>query len=422
MNLYQKINDYLLRYYPSIWITRVHLFLPIGILLFFVLFGINVFLFPYNVADNFPDTEVGTFLMLIPVLIYLVYWFVFQARYNVEKSGGKLTITQEYLNFTIYYTIYSLALLLILVYSLSSNYKVAHAVSPQELQQDIVILNRGNAVFRGNENSFYKEGKDYVFVTNNYYEPGYSEYYTSSYYPDYEKSVHKVRLEEDELIEVVENFKKVYNKYTNNTITKSAEEIILARLTAQDYISLLPESRYQNSPNYKLGKIERLHYKGWAYPYLQNDFLKLFSALIALLALLTWIFKQIEWRAFVFGMVAILLTPLLLVIMGVVIFKALRLEDYTGFVLGILAYVVLGSIIFTKGIKSKEKNRLALVSTLYLHFFIPFLPFFVWGFFQHKFLRDELDIIYFIGWAIGLLSIGIFKYIYKNIRLKPSKY
>ena len=102
MKLYQNLNNYLLRNYPNIWITRIHLFAPIAVIIFLVLFGLNL-LVGQNLNSDITRIEDSIPLMIIPILIYLVYWFVFQARYNVEKSGGKLTLFQDYINYFSYF-------------------------------------------------------------------------------------------------------------------------------------------------------------------------------------------------------------------------------------------------------------------------------------------------------------------------------
>jgi hypothetical protein len=127
MKLYQNLNNYLLRNYPNIWITRIHLFVPIGLAIFLILFGLNV-LIGYDLQADVPNNESPIFLMIIPMLVYLVYWFVFQARYNVEKSGGKLTLFQDYINYFSYFLIFLLSFLVIMAIPLSNSYKVAHSV------------------------------------------------------------------------------------------------------------------------------------------------------------------------------------------------------------------------------------------------------------------------------------------------------
>ena len=139
MKLYQDLNNYLLRNHPNIWITRIHLFVPIALAIFFLIFGLNV-LIGHNLQSEIPRSENSIFLMIIPLLIYLVYWFVFQARYNVEKSGGKLTLFQDFLNYFSYLIIGFFSFMIIMAIPLSNDYKIAHSISKDELKKDVKLL------------------------------------------------------------------------------------------------------------------------------------------------------------------------------------------------------------------------------------------------------------------------------------------
>src|SRR5690606_24337205 len=118
--------------------------------------------FSYNQKNPLPDSSLGVSLMIIPVIVFTVFWFVYQSRYNVEKSGGRLSIGMEYMNFFIYFLIYSVAFLMVLVIPLSNYTKVYLKVNPTEIKEDIKHLNKGNTIF------FMMEAV--VDLKNGYYE------------------------------------------------------------------------------------------------------------------------------------------------------------------------------------------------------------------------------------------------------------
>ena len=133
MKLFKKIDSYLLHYYPNIWITRIHQFLPIGLLPIAGIFLINVFVIGYDVRDDISYGEQGIFILIIPVLVYVVFWFVLQSRYNVEKSGGKLSVLYEYMNYFIYFLIFLVAFSILYVLPVSTAYKMKVSINEEQI-------------------------------------------------------------------------------------------------------------------------------------------------------------------------------------------------------------------------------------------------------------------------------------------------
>lgn len=413
MKLYHKINDYLLYNHPNIWVTRIHLFLPIGLLILLGVLGVNIFMFPYNIKEPLSSGDGGFWLMVIPVLIYLVYWFIFQARYNVEKSGGKLSIFQEYLNYFSYFAIYSIALLLVLIIPLSTDYKIMTSISESEYREDLNALNLGHEVVN-KIGSLTKNGNLYSFQTSNYIY-------------DYSKNSNayqNIKVNERELITIIQNFNNSFNKYTKEKITLSPQQIIYKNLKeevnneydeyASDYCDRYP---YYDAPRYKLEKISKLKNNGFLFK--DKGAMQAFSMLIALCSLITWIFKQMHWKEFVFGAIAVALTPLVLGIIGLIMYSIFRFDDETGLALILLAYAIAFFSVI-KGLMENGKSTFKLVTTIYLHFYLPLIPIFIYGIMDIHLRRINFDTIFIVGWVIGLLSIGIFKLIYKKYRFLPA--
>ncbi|MBK6527889.1 MAG: hypothetical protein IPG07_21460 [Crocinitomicaceae bacterium] len=71
MKLFKKLDNYLLHHYPSIWITRIHSFLPIGVGIAGLLYLITLTI-GWSPKDEMPQDLIPIVLMIIPVLIYLV--------------------------------------------------------------------------------------------------------------------------------------------------------------------------------------------------------------------------------------------------------------------------------------------------------------------------------------------------------------
>lgn len=409
MKLYQKLNNYLLRNHPNIWITRIHLFVPIGLAIFFLIFGLNS-LSGYDLHSPIPDGENSIFLMIIPVLIYAVYWFVFQARYNVEKSGGKLSLFHDYINYFSYFLIFLISFLIIMVIPFSNSFKVAHSVSKVELQKDIEVLNMGHSIF--NESNIDS-------VSNNGY-----VYFRTSQYGSYRenRTNHYFTVKEAELESVAENYKKTYNKYADeySKIDESVNELMRFALTTE-HLSV-PYNGWRSSVSYKIENIYSMHKNGWYDEFMTVEVFMILGGFLAMFALLVWIFKQIFWKHYVFGLVAMFLTPLFIAIVGLLFFEMFNFDEEFAFFLVFLTYLIFAIKVIV-GINSPQRNNSAIVMAMYLQLALPFLPILIIASSNSNFryIEDNFGLVYAISWIVGLLSIASFKYIYKRLSILPSK-
>ena len=97
----KRIDAYLLKNYPNLWITNVHFAL-------FYVIVLNVLLYAataasgYSLTDPIPDVETPFALMILPAVLVFVFWFIKQARYNVDKNFGKSKLVHDYQNFFVY--------------------------------------------------------------------------------------------------------------------------------------------------------------------------------------------------------------------------------------------------------------------------------------------------------------------------------
>ncbi len=422
MKFYNKINNYLLRNHPNIWITRVHLFAPIGLLIALVLFVVNGLLIPYNLNSNLPDPGWAVVIMIIPVLVYLVYWFVFQARFNVEKSGGKLTLFQEYLNYFIYFFIFLIALLIIVAIPISNELKIHNSISKEDFNKDLEVLNLGNAVVNNNYSLSPLDNNTYSFYQKNYMD----DYYYSEY--DYANSNdgEEIKVTKASLTNIIDNYYKAINKYSHSYKSYSVDDIIYNNLNGSlngDYeYDYYYYDYYNDSPSSKIYRIKRLHNKGWYGDFNEKEVYYIFGILLAVLSLFVWIFKQIHWKNFMFGIISLALTPIFVAILFFFMYEIFRFSEEFGLGLIILGYILFG-IIVGLGYNSKIKQNFAIVIGMYLQLFLPFLPLFIWVLMDYRWYRvdENLDLVYLLGWIIGLTSIAVFKYIYRKMETVPAK-
>lgn len=436
MKFFKKIDDYLLHYLPSVWVTRVHSFLPIGIAIILIIYLGNLAI-GWNPKGERPESEWFVLVMIIPVLVYLVYWFIFQSRYNVTKSGGKLTILQEYINFLLYACVITVAFFIILVIPYSNDQKMALAIGHDEVKLDIEYLNDGNSIVN-DEGGFIALSNNTYQVTESQFVGNY--YYDDYYYADSQISTENLVLTKRQVLERIENYIASYNKYTFNTIKRSSEMILADRVNDEvPYESYDYYGSYGGSWNVssKVSKIRRLHensgFSVWKEPW----FWKMAFAFIGWLALLVWIFKQMNLRHFVFGFISLCLTPIVGGILGAIIYgifyssyRSSNIEDVF-FMLILLAYAI-GAFIFLRGYKQDKLNQTAYVTSMYFNFWMPILPLFMYltvtsfnqntyyGYYREQILGyDTEDALYLFCMITGLASIALFKPVYSKFRSLP---
>ena len=557
MKLYKKIDNYLLHHFPNIWITRIHVFLPIGLVVMAIVYLINVYVIGWDVSQNIPDYT-GVPTLIIPVLIFLIAWFVYQSRYNVEKSGGKLSILGEYFNYFIYFLVFSTALLLVTSIDYTNDVKVLNTINDKEFVKDIKNLNRGNSVmnypgelialengnylfpnkmmidnnrFRmrffdsknytrfnlndkaefGFENSFKYSNKVSYYVISTDKEDFKKNNYNNIYYKNvvnnypenivydtveffsnsthrrkyclskeefdekilakeifkYSRKLYKydneyvyddyyqVNQNEDnyyfrneftevsklELEKIITNYKNSYNKFVTSDIyiDAKAEGVISSNLKGVSVNELFYSKGYNGkkyfyNKGYVKNKVDdmswvfRNNYSAFYYNYFDGGIYKVFLIFLLYLALLVWIFKQIKWRSYMFGLISLALTPMVFGLISFIFHQLFRVKMFSiGFVL--FLYLVVFIKVFL-GYNSKRKNKSSIVFAMYLQFFLPLLPiiilFFMESFYRkHKmydylFFENWYNTVYWSGLILGLLSIMIFKPIYKKMSLLPN--
>ncbi|MBI3135904.1 MAG: hypothetical protein HYZ14_14595 [Bacteroidetes bacterium] len=431
MKLFKKLDNYLLHYYPTIWITRIHSFLPIGLGIALVLFLITLSV-GWNPKNELPDNVIPVVLMIIPVLIYLVYWFIFQSRYNVAKSGGRMPLSFEYLNFFSYLLVFFMAFLIISAIPLANYQRVKNAIDTEKFAGEMEMLNNGNTlVFGASEITFNDNGTISYYRSEFTYQTYFYDY-DYEYYPEY-GAPGPITVSRNQAEQIISDFIKVYNTYSNYPITRSSSEILTDQENgnASDFLYNDPYY-YDNSwdVQYKLSQIStRMNY-GWFAEYAEPWFWKIVCGIMAFLAMLVWIFKQMNLRQFVYGFITICLTPLLIAIIGVILFELLQIrnnEEVAVSTIALLLYMLFATITIRTYLASTLNNA-GYVITMYLQFFLPLLPLFAWMFFfdtTYYDYTDNLDYVmnflYWSGWVIGVLSIAVFKPLYSKFRSLPSK-
>jgi hypothetical protein len=290
---------------------------------------------------------------------------------------------------------------------LSNNYKVSHSIDKQELQDDIDILNTGYSVF--NQNNQVKENdREHKF-------------YITNQYGNYKSDNYKV-IKVNTLNDLAQDYKNTHNKYADHYSQMEHSNAYLVSLALSDEKLPSEYNGWRSSVSYKINNINRMHQNGWYLGYTDSIAIMVLAGFLAMFALLVWIFKQIFWKHYVFGLVSMFLTPMFIAIIGLIFFEIFRFEEDTAFMLVFLTYFIFAvKVIVSLG--AKERNNSAIVMAMYLQLALPFLPVFILASSNSRFryLEDNMLDVYIVSWIVGLLSIAAFKYVYKRLSILPSR-
>ena len=307
-----------------------------------------------------------------------------------------------------------LSFMLLMAIPLSNAYKLSKAVTDTELNNDIINLNKGRGIFHLN---YHIEKNDEIIKLRA------SNEYGNQFYNKENVVAANLSLTESEFETLTKNYIQSFNRYANSKIQLSTKELMALAFTNDE----LPSDQswnWRKNVHYKIDEIQRLKYEGWYYEFTDNEGFMVLGGFLAMFALLVWIFKQIFWKYYVFGFVAILLTPMLIGLVGLIFFEVFDFNEENVFGLVYLAYFAVFIKIIT-ALLSKQSNKSAIVSGMYLQLALPFLPAIIFvNLMSTNFLssfNDEIVIIYLISWIVGLLSIAMFKYVYKRLSVLPSK-
>ncbi len=418
----KKLDDYLLRNYPNLWVTNVHYVLFYTLILDAILFGFS-WMFGFSLKDPVPEIELSFALMIVPAILVLVFWFIKQARYNVDKNFGKLSLLRDFQNYLVYFVvifaIYTVAS--VIPFTLVS--KVKNSITTEELMEDVKTLNQGYVYFDG-YGVFSEYGEitlhrmEYVYLYD--YEYGYesNDMYGSEY--------GETTISRGQALHEIESFIKTYNKYTYNELDYRPEEVLDDALSG--YSVGIYFDDYRESVDYKLEQIYYMKESPWAIMQFEEAYLKLIFAIVGVLALITWMFKNVHWKNFLSAMLTVILSPIPMVLVGLILFELLNVSQDVEPVLGVIIAVNLAAILITIIPWVNQKySYMGVICGMLLQLWTPFSVFIysvmiieVNNYYWYNW-EDFLENTYWIGWGVMLLSIVIMKPYYKRMWALPKR-
>lgn len=225
----QKIDKDWLLNQPEIWATRIHHLLFWGALYVGGL-GLLGMLYPVT-SNNVPDTEGSFAIGLFSAAFGFLYWVYQVSLYRPQEQFGNLPAGYSVKEIGIYLAGIVFLMSGSFFFSKQIDIKSANVVSKSRLIEDVNRLNTGYIYFA---NRYDIENQ---ISTQNFIYPHYNLYPQEEFQgvltqEELAYKVNKVRNDKKVQLAQIANYIESYNRYTNDPILASPEEV-LTRFNAQ---------------------------------------------------------------------------------------------------------------------------------------------------------------------------------------------
>lgn len=370
MGLFKNVDQKIMKRFPSIWETKVHVFLPIVLIILALGFIIGYAMEPGSVDDNGIMEFIP--LLIVPSIVLLVFWIISAVKYNVFKSGGKSTIAHDYMHFIIYFMMFISVSQIPFSPMYGYHMKLRSSYDKEAIMAEQEVLNKGYTVLSWNRYDVDEEGIGNYSIrkqllVNDDFNYRYYDYTSDAYIMD-----------RAEMIRAVDEFKIAVYKLTGIQLDVQSDQ----------YVDLNIETNFSNSIEYNddvqevesyFRSLQRFGSEALPEPFDEREAWLLLIGLSSMASWLFWMFKRNSTREFFFGIIAIAATPAIVGLLSLFIFSILdnyRGEDETmRFIFG-FGLIIYGVLALVFGYQRKQKHWLGVLSSMAFNFYLP-LNFFI---------------------------------------------
>jgi hypothetical protein len=329
-----KIDAWLLKNYPAIWISKIHYVLWHGGV-FWLISTLLGFILPFDLQNGI---EYGLFYFLFSIggFALLCFWIYQYVIFNKEKNYGLRSITDEYLNFFLAFV--SVAIFLMSPYPFESVYRfrVANTCSNQEIINDLNTINESapyalvNAgLFNSTEDSLGEIRYVYIKNASVHGAGPFTPYYMSGDSLKYPYLLTKYQLykrykpvnDSEYVFKMIRNYLDVCRKYEIEVKTN-------AYTMTSTYLDLLKKSKVQDSEIYNLATnfytlekvMDNICEAKFKTPFVyEEDFLWfMFYSILSITSFLL-LFKLTSWRQFLVMFVVLIFYPMIVSIISALV-------------------------------------------------------------------------------------------------------
>ena len=424
MNLYKKIDGYLMRNYPAVWETKVHFYLPLIWIILLLLFTVG-FLFPVDMESNNSFFEF-TPILVVPSVVLTVFWVIAAVKYNVFKSGGKSGLGHDFTQILIYFLIVFSTIQIPMAPTFGVHQKMRASFNIGEIQAEREVLNKGNTILSWSRYSVDEESPNYysirrrklVYEDRDIFDNNRSYKYVNDPYI----------MNRNEMIQALNDFKVSVYKLTEIKLDIDATAYVDDNIANNFSNQLSYNHEYQTVENYFRNAQK---YGGNVFPKPFNEiFPWLFMMGFALLAsIVFWMFKRNQTKNFFLGIIALVASPALFGI--IVAFLAITEilgkgnEDIILFGIVWVILIAYGIIALIQSLNSESKHWIGIMSSMAFQFYLPIILFATAAYaISENFHGDEkgslILIAFFLSVLLGLILIIPMKLVYKRHWFLPN--
>jgi hypothetical protein len=429
MNWIKQIDRYLLLNHPNIWITRIHYVLPatlLSALLIFVLYSTQQF----RIDLEYPSTFSAVLILSIPVVVGFAFWLVFQARYNVMKSGGRHELGHNVLLFVVFLTVIWSFFIVLMAPIWGAYSSVKHAIPKAEVEQHKETLSKGFDVLLANYIRYDRTSERVYF--ENYSDKGTFIRDNSDDEMEYDEedaNWGEHYLTKKDFERILADFETVFISWTD---PKYKSDFLVYKgqvFSNQDmpweFRQLI--ARSLGNLNVVMGEN---YFSTGPYDYYRNPvrelqdvwFWRFWLTFFSYMAMLLVFFKLMQWRDFALGLLALLtnlfVTSIVLVMVGI------SGSGVSGMNAVLILMATVNVLLMVMGSAKEEKKWYAQLAAFSIAFYTPILVFiFALTYFESKpygNIKPYIDQLYYACYLTGLICVVGFSYFFKRYWWLPS--
>ena len=149
--IYKKYDDLLLRKKPVLWVLGLHIYLPLLLTLYAILFLIGL-VYPFNPVPFWKDYEelynTISLVMILPTILLAIMFIIRQIKFNSRRIHVQLPYRRSFGNMIYFFVLFGLIIALPFVGSIGATLKTKASLDIEEFKEDMVYLSIGGAHFR----------------------------------------------------------------------------------------------------------------------------------------------------------------------------------------------------------------------------------------------------------------------------------
>lgn len=161
----KRIDHFLLKRYPRIWVWGLHIFVPISLVLMLLMYLAGLALpvghWPTTAEVRDMAGQVTLFMSMVSIILLILY-FVRQGRFNAKRVHHKLPFSNALVHFGVFFGVISLFAFMPMTYEWGVYTKLRLTMDEAQFEKDVEILNRGFIHFYDDDDYV----SDRIYVTD----------------------------------------------------------------------------------------------------------------------------------------------------------------------------------------------------------------------------------------------------------------